>query len=221
MRKMGESGSVHVVRLLRDPVVAEVEGVDEEGEEVGDGVLWGGDGGGVDWEEGGEDAVLIPNLFSNRNLPFKELALWRIFECLVDGCTVMEHGSEYETDADGVPQIPATSPIYGGVPDPGILVQFDLKPENIMNGDWNPPDHLDTPVCKIGDFGMAHYFPRGGVMPWGNWAQNEEFRYLGTTNYQPPEQFSDRWNYSDYITGNICGRYGTKTNVWGIGQIMY
>ncbi|KAH9216264.1 hypothetical protein DL95DRAFT_407747 [Leptodontidium sp. 2 PMI_412] len=50
---------------------------------------------------------------------------------------------------------------------------------------------------------------------------NEDFRRKGTTGWFAPEQFTPRWDSSDFLTSTVCGRYGTATNIWGIGTIMY
>lgn len=42
----------------------------------------------------------------------------------------MEHGSEFVNDNNGVAQIPNTSPVHGNILDPGVMVHFDLKPDN-------------------------------------------------------------------------------------------
>ncbi|KAG4436513.1 hypothetical protein IFR05_008019 [Cadophora sp. M221] len=83
-----------------------------------------------------------------RNIRFEELTLWRIFECLVDGCSVLEHGLEYTSNAAGAAAVPAGSNAFLGPQDPGVLVHFDLKPANIMTVERERPGHLDTPVCK-------------------------------------------------------------------------
>lgn len=59
---------------------------------------------------------------------FQELTLWRIFECLVDSCAVLEHRAEFDVFG-GIPAIPAAS-VAGTATDPGTLVHFDLTTSN-------------------------------------------------------------------------------------------
>ncbi|PVH77354.1 hypothetical protein DL98DRAFT_272531 [Cadophora sp. DSE1049] len=58
--------------------------------------------------------------------------------------------------------------------------------------------------------------------PAGTYTANDLYlRRVGTEGYYVPEQFSPRWNYVDYQTSSLCGKYGPPTNVWGLGAIMY
>ncbi|CZT46777.1 uncharacterized protein RSE6_07265 [Rhynchosporium secalis] len=174
-----------------------------------------------------------------RNLRFEELTLWKIFECLIDGCAAMQHGGEFVYNALGIAQIDPTSPYVTLPPQVAGHVHFDLKPANVMTSSRDipprpavavppaavpPGTHPDTPICKLGDFGNAVLWPDSRVpIPIWNWSVNQKYRYRGTPAYLAPEQFSDRWNHSDYITSpdRVCGVYSAHTNVWGIGQIMY
>ncbi|KAH6711773.1 kinase-like domain-containing protein [Leptodontidium sp. MPI-SDFR-AT-0119] len=223
MTALNAAASQHVVRLLVSPAtiitpaMAAAEGLDDAN--------WLAPAGRVrrlimEYCPQGSLEKLIA-MRQLRNIRFEELTLWRIFECLIDGCAVLEHGVEFVNNAAGVATIPPGSHAFSGPLDPGVVVHFDLKPQNIMTGDRERAGHSDTPVCKIGDFGMSSYVNRNSPPPLPTWAANQQFRGRGTPNYFAPEQFSDRWNHSDYVTGGICGRYGTKTNIWGIGQIMY
>ncbi|PVH77352.1 hypothetical protein DL98DRAFT_638269 [Cadophora sp. DSE1049] len=166
------------------------------------------------------DTPDLIDLRIQRNVRLEELTLWKIFECLVDGCAVMEHRAKFTFDVNGNARAGYS---IGNTPnDPGVLVHFDLKPRNIMVM-RNEAVHPDTPLCKIGDFGWALYRNRDltQVTPHNRWDWNQALRERGTDNYLAPEQFTPRWNYSDYLGSPICGKYGTHTNVWGIGQIMY
>ncbi|KAH6711765.1 hypothetical protein BKA61DRAFT_578195 [Leptodontidium sp. MPI-SDFR-AT-0119] len=42
---------------------------------------------------------------------------------------------------------------------------------------------------------------------------NEDFPRKGTTGWFAPEQFTPRWDSSDFLTSTVCGRYGTATNI--------
>ncbi|KAL2060029.1 hypothetical protein VTL71DRAFT_9851 [Oculimacula yallundae] len=172
-------------------------------------------------EQGSLDKLVV--MRKERNIRFEELTLWRIFECLIDGCAVLEHEAEFTIDGAGIAQIPLTSPVFAVLPlvSGATFVHFDMKPANIMTSGREPGGHPDTPVCKLGDFGLTMRLQRNPLPPFDMWGINQAFRRRGSPKYLAPEQFSDRWNHSDYKTGNICGRYGSHTNVWGIGQIMY
>ena len=50
--------------------------------------------------------------------------MWRFFDCLVDGITVLEHGLEFETNSTTGEIIPTSQSGYQS------SVHFDLKPEN-------------------------------------------------------------------------------------------
>jgi len=62
-----------------------------------------------------------------RGKPFLETTLWRIFECLVDGLSVLQEGAEISID----PVTGVTTPTP--VPGWNVLVHFDMKPDNGMN----------------------------------------------------------------------------------------
>jgi len=66
----------------------------------------------------------ISNYLHRRAVPFTELTLWRIFDCLVDGISVLQYGNELVPDA-------VTTQWY--IPSQGHevpIVHFDLKPAN-------------------------------------------------------------------------------------------
>ena len=63
-----------------------------------------------------------------RNSRLEELTLWKIFECLVDGCAVLEHRAEFTFDNVG--RASALNSVKNSIDDPGVLVHFDLKPKN-------------------------------------------------------------------------------------------
>ncbi|PVH77362.1 hypothetical protein DL98DRAFT_656795 [Cadophora sp. DSE1049] len=123
-----------------------------------------------------------------RNIRFEELTLWRIFECLVDGCNLLEHRENFTANNDGVPLLPLNSISRTPAADPGVLVHFDIKPENILLAPRSNPDHTDTPLCKIADFGLSLFVDRNpdNVFPHPTWAANQTERYRGTVNYLTP-----------------------------------
>lgn len=57
------------------------------------------------------------------DLPFEALTLWRIFDCLVDGCSVLTFEQELDVDRGG-------QAIFPEEPPEEVVVHFDLKPPN-------------------------------------------------------------------------------------------
>ncbi|KAK0124068.1 hypothetical protein ONS95_009054 [Cadophora gregata] len=165
-----------------------------------------------------------------RNLPFEELTLWRIFECIVDGLSVLEFGDELIPDQHSLGRFIPKATFNPAL---DLVVHFDLKPDNIFGVDNRTGcTHPHTQTWKIGDFGLAQEFDRNGFnQPAGTGWQGPEsgtyvandihLRHIGTEGFFCPEQFSPRWNYADYRASSLCAKYGRKTNVWGVGQIMY
>ncbi|KAH7389107.1 kinase-like domain-containing protein [Cadophora sp. MPI-SDFR-AT-0126] len=214
---MGMSGSHHIVKMLDTDNIIDEEAADAQGLDP----VWIGFVRRIVLEYCPSGTLEdLKDLRIQRNVRLEELTLWKIFDCLVDGCAVMEHRMELTFDVQG--NAHAGYSIGNHPDDPGVLVHFDLKPPNIMVM-RNEAVHRDTPLCKVGDFGLALYRRRdlATVHPHDAWDVNEELRRRGTLEYLAPEQFSPRWNHSDYMTSPVCGKFGTQTNVWGIGQIMY
>ncbi|CZT04011.1 uncharacterized protein RCO7_05632 [Rhynchosporium graminicola] len=134
---------------------------------------------------------------SERSIRLEELTMWKIFECLVDSCTVLEHQQEFVIDAAGMAQIHPNS-MVNRINDQGVLVHFDLKPPNVMiKRDVTGVTHPNTPICKLGDFGLASYMPRDGSgvdatgffpLPWATNEENRErvcFESVGVQAHRP------------------------------------
>ncbi|KAE9381085.1 kinase-like protein, partial [Stipitochalara longipes BDJ] len=149
-------------------------------------------------------------------IPFTELTLFRIFDCLVDGISVLQYGNELLPDgvttAFYVPPQPYEIPI----------VHFDLKPAN-----KNRTIHPVHPLCKISDFGIAQNIPQ----PQSDYRDDqlwldyyEGHRRSGTHGFYAPEQFTERWDYNGWDRlqqgVDLAGMY-QATNIWGVGCIMY
>ncbi|RDL42436.1 uncharacterized protein BP5553_02415 [Venustampulla echinocandica] len=157
-------------------------------------------------------------------MPFEEVTLWRIFDCLVDGITVMSNGSEAVVDsATGNARfslLPARSPLRSPEASEAKwqeVYHLDLKPANIMLGDRDM-NHSWTPVAKVSDFGCSEAVPpKDKQTP--RWKYG--LRRPGTAGYHPPEQSTKRWEYLDWETSGVAGNYGPHTNVWAIGLIMW
>jgi len=78
------------------------------------------------------------------------------------------------------------------------IVHRDLKPENL----FLTSDEVDSQV-KIGDFGLATYLPANGLLQ----------KAVGTPGYISPEALLTADEKAD--------GYGTKTDMWSLGIIMY
>ncbi|KAL2060028.1 hypothetical protein VTL71DRAFT_9850 [Oculimacula yallundae] len=121
-----------------------------------------------------------------RRIRFEEYTLWNIFECLVDGCSVLEYGTElvYNT----LTQQATTPPLYVPAANPMTVVHRDLKPANIVFIGTRSASHVHVPVFKIGDFGAAEEWNKTFAADVGLWppqtyaANHAQFRVPG-----PPE----------------------------------
>ncbi|KAH6711766.1 hypothetical protein BKA61DRAFT_578196 [Leptodontidium sp. MPI-SDFR-AT-0119] len=183
MSRLNLAQSDHVVKLLVDPAAiitpasAVVEGLD---------AAWVGMVRRLVMEYCPSGSLSdLRRLRMARAVRLEELTLWRIFECLVDGCAVLEYRSEFDI-IGGIAQIPAAT-VAGTATDPGVMVHFDLKPANIMTM-RDVASHPDTPLCKIGDFGFASNRGRipPNAIPNAAWATNQRLRDRGTDNYLAP-----------------------------------
>ncbi|KAH9216251.1 kinase-like domain-containing protein [Leptodontidium sp. 2 PMI_412] len=149
-----------------------------------------------------------------RNVPFEEITLWRIFECLVDFCSVLEFGQELTLSND-----PNVRPaVENKANDWKLVLHLDIKPDNIVMGNRNRK-HTETPVCKLSDFGLASEYEED-LGPQEADAINEELRECGSPGYFSPEQFTPRWNFENWRETEIAGVFGSATNIWGIGAII-
>ncbi|KUJ19450.1 kinase-like protein [Mollisia scopiformis] len=150
---------------------------------------------------------------------FSEATLWLFFDCLIDGCTAMEYaGGEFLEDmVNGT----IVSPISDEEREDWVpVVHFDIKPDNIFLGNKSEPDHPYTPVFKMGDFGISRQMPRGrSGQLYAD--QCEKMRTYGTNPYYAPEQFTAGWDYKGYENDPTVGNYDWRTNVWGIGCVMW
>ncbi|KAH9216262.1 hypothetical protein DL95DRAFT_122624 [Leptodontidium sp. 2 PMI_412] len=103
----------------------------------------------------------------------------------------------------------------------------------VMAGEKTQQTHPFTPVWKIGDFGLARNTLRVGhnvpvALGGAGWlggssyvTNNGQLRTVGTPGWYVPEQFTPRWNYRDYRASSLCAKFGSWTNVWQLGAIMY
>ncbi|KAG4436509.1 hypothetical protein IFR05_008015 [Cadophora sp. M221] len=159
MSRLNRAQSDHVVKLLVDPaaiITAQDAAMD---------ALWIGTVRRLVMEYCPSGSLAeLKTLRQNRTVRLEELTLWRIFECLVDGCAVLEHRSEFDI-IGGIAQIPAAS-VAGTATDQGVLVHFDLKPTNVMTI-RHVAIHPDTPLCKetlACHHFVSEYLPTGHPM---------------------------------------------------------
>ncbi|KAH9216255.1 kinase-like domain-containing protein [Leptodontidium sp. 2 PMI_412] len=158
-----------------------------------------------------------------RNIRFEEMTLWHIFECLVDGCSVLEYGMELMYDP--LNKVAVEPPTYVAATNLTTVVHRDLKPTNIFTGSRST-SHVNVPAFKIGDFGGAQEWHKifantPNLWPSTRYSANHQLiRRRGTRGYYTPESFHPAWNYNDYRVSPICGKFGSHTNVWQIGAIM-
>ncbi|KAE9381092.1 kinase-like protein [Stipitochalara longipes BDJ] len=150
--------------------------------------------------------------FQRLGRPLREITVWKLFECMVDGLSVLEYGNELTLRS---PENSYRATIRENW-DP--IVHFDLKPENILLG-VDKAVHGTSPVYKIGDFGSAENI--SSFDGPHEWKRRFAKRDRTTDGYFAPEQFSATWEARDYKASSVAGKYTFKTNIWGIGCIMY
>ena len=120
------------------------------------------------------------------------IALWAVFENLVQALFVLWHGHSPEEDAP---------------PRPVRIIHKDIKPHNIFLGPLDKEKWPFMPKPKLGDFGLA--------APEDNPASQ---RRLGTIDYQAPEQVE----YVDVKGQPLPARYpiSSAADVWAVGISM-
>ncbi|KAE9368345.1 kinase-like protein [Stipitochalara longipes BDJ] len=154
------------------------------------------------------DLFSVRRRFVTRRRPIAEISLWRMFDCLVDAIGVLEHGAEPTLDDEDNAVVQAN---------PGWKdkIHFDIKHTNILVK-ARRGKHREAPLCMFTDFGLT-------LNRKQNWTKSEkaQLRRRGTHRFFAPEQFTARWDYLNWNAGGVAGEYGTKTNVWGIGCIIY
>ncbi|KAH7389112.1 hypothetical protein BKA64DRAFT_747724 [Cadophora sp. MPI-SDFR-AT-0126] len=182
-----------------------------------------------------------------RNIRFEERTLWSTFECLVDGCSVLEYGMELGYDeTEETAFVPNT---YDPNTSLTTVVHRDLKPANIFIG-TRSRSHSDVPIFKV----LVAPDPTSFTSLPDTWAYKQASslgilvyqsigkKYLRTTpilgdtmttndttgeyadggdkKRYTPESFHPGWNNNDYEVSPICGKFGSHTNVWQIGAII-
>lgn len=156
----------------------------------------------------------------SRLLYFDETTLWSILGCLVDAALLLQTGeAELGLDNDGGKVLrerilvddSATNTYRKWKP----IIHFDLKPENIFLNERNTR-HAHTPVCVVGDFGLAAHQPADRAIR----EDIETLRGHGTPGHYTPEQFTEAWDFDDWETSH-AGDYSSHTNLWQMAGIMY
>ncbi|CZR55069.1 uncharacterized protein PAC_04955 [Phialocephala subalpina] len=152
----------------------------------------------------------------NTRRQFDTLTVWKFFECLVDGACAMHFGTELVRDAA------ADDDTFIASKENMSLIHFDIKPENIFLTKRDITHN--TPVLKYGDFGHCEsYTPANRQNATNEWKRNRNnWRRWGTPLYFTPEQFSKEWDFKDFESSPIAGKYRSdKTSIFGIGLLMY
>ncbi|CAG8957863.1 hypothetical protein HYFRA_00000203 [Hymenoscyphus fraxineus] len=157
---------------------------------------------------------------------FYETTLWEFFDCLVDGCTVLAYGAEYDKDARNNPIEKFTETHKDWAP----IMHLDFKPGNIFVGEVNAATH-GLPIlkesCPIGDFGCAYDaepYPPDDAPPEIIEDHQIYLRQLvnvGTFGYRNPEQTTRFWGYKNWYQTRIAGNYGPWTNLWSAALLVY
>ena len=96
-----------------------------------------------------------------------------------------------------------------------IIPSSDLKPANVFLDARDPNRYPDYPRAVLGDFGLAFRDPEEHPTYNPRW-YNEG---VGTRGFLAPEQ--RRYVNQTNLLPIDNGRLNAKTNVWGIGQIIY
>ncbi|KJX98869.1 hypothetical protein TI39_contig385g00012 [Zymoseptoria brevis] len=135
------------------------------------------------------------------NVLIPEPFIWYCFSNLAKAALIMEQGS-------------IQTPVVGWKP----IIHRDIKPANIWLQD--PPNGRNAqwplyPEPKLGDFGIA--VESGPNDPPAN--NPRAFRGLGTKGHFAPEQL--HWIRRDDFRVSDYPRLSAKTNVWGIGSVIY
>ncbi|KAM3425459.1 hypothetical protein BST61_g7405 [Cercospora zeina] len=120
--------------------------------------------------------------------------IWACFEQLVNAGMLMQRGSY--TQVQGPPVWPE-------------IIHRDLKPENVFLTQNTTDIYKGYPMIKLGDFGMTTILSTSLArrLPGVN------YLHSGTRFCFAPEQLS--------LTSNGVHEIGSKTNVWGIGIILW
>ncbi|KAK3385159.1 hypothetical protein B0H63DRAFT_179920 [Podospora didyma] len=122
------------------------------------------------------------------------------------------------------------------------FVHLDIDPQNVLIGNRNTSTHPRHPSArapaaandphtlvppfKVADFGTGR--DMNGSLPrsWRRFEKFHQLRTLGKEKYYAPEQFSEEWNWvmdmpfrQPYL--RTAGQYDWKTNLWGVGCVMF
>ncbi|KAL3424956.1 hypothetical protein PVAG01_04237 [Phlyctema vagabunda] len=122
-----------------------------------------------------------------------EFGIWKMFECLARGICALDDGQEELAKPPRF--LPHMSPI----------VHCDLKPQNILVGTCDNERHDMVPIIKVADLGLALQKRLEDQED-----MERQLFFRGTPGWLAPEQ-----------TGDINVQYGSFTNVFAIGHIMY
>lgn len=126
--------------------------------------------------------------------------IWSTFLSLVTAGILMERGSLDKRTAD---------------PSWDCIVHRDIKAENVFVGPVGDDPFPVYPQAKLADFGMAIRIPVPDPRPARN------LYYEGSGGHATPEMHVKLRDTSDGASADQKARQSTKTNVWGVGIVLY
>ncbi|KAI0126342.1 kinase-like domain-containing protein [Xylariales sp. AK1849] len=167
-----------------------------------------------------EDSITSPK----KSITIRNRVLWRFFLCLTRACIAFAWprkteadveeeissqqfavGSFNENSAGDVPPWHEVPPARGRG---SRICHFDIDPANVFIGEPNPVDteHALHPIAKIADYNLMGEIKRDTNIFF--------LRVHGKNKTHAPEQF-------DRTVGSHWRDFGSHTNIWGIGLVMF
>ncbi|KAK4449672.1 kinase-like domain-containing protein [Podospora aff. communis PSN243] len=164
--------------------------------------------------------------------------LWNFFGCLVRGVIALQYSPNRQPRnrhkriiSERMRRATRTKPFPMRNEYTTDLVHFDLDPQNVLVGDFDYSDgrredvHSIAPVLKIADLGYARSKAQEPDVFDDPLRLNTIARSGGKLGYMVPEQFSEEWDWVDLLPDSqihkVAGNFGSHTNVFQIGLIMY
>ncbi|KAK4182636.1 hypothetical protein QBC35DRAFT_395564, partial [Podospora australis] len=160
------------------------------------------------------------------NLPDPpSVILWEFWRCLVTGVVGMEYPEIYFPNWDMNANVVYPSPNDLELQPRISFVHNDLDPQNLFVGKTTrprDPGHPHAPEIKVADLGSGNDFDHH-TDPWLRGRMWSDMRKPGKTDYVPPEQFSEEWDYVDETPHRsrwegaavfTAGQFGWKTNLY-------
>ncbi|KAK0725075.1 kinase-like domain-containing protein [Lasiosphaeris hirsuta] len=101
-------------------------------------------------------------------------------------------------------------------------VHFDIDPSNVLVKSLEPDGdlrHQLVPGMKLSDFSRCTDINELSSNPLQIWTSI----WWGKNAWQTPEQFTTEWDWVELLPhgARVAGQYSWKTNLWGMGLIMW